>query len=261
MADVSFADPTHQIADCMNATIDQLRAHRSIRKFTDQPVDDALVREIVSCGQAAATSSNVQAVSVIQVKSPERREKLAELAGGQRYVASAGAFLVYCADLHRPAAACAAQGGEFEPGMTEHFLIATVDVGLSAQNAVVAAESLGLGICYIGGLRNNPAEVSALLGLPEQVYPVFGLCLGHPDQDPEVKPRIAVEAVLMQEQYDASGQPQHVAAYDSVVSEYYKTRTGGKKDSNWSQEMRALVGKESRPHMRGFLKDQGFAMR
>ena len=64
--------------------------------------------------------------------------------------------------------------------MTEHFIIATVDVALSAQTTVIAAESMGLGICYIGALRNNPAEVSELLALPEHVYPVFGLCIGHP---------------------------------------------------------------------------------
>ena len=244
-----------------NPVLDLLHAHRSIRKFEDRVVEDDIVREIVACGQAAATSSNVQAVSIIQVKSPEKRQRLAELAGGQAYVASAGAFLVYCADLHRPAAACASQGGEFEPGMTEHFMIATIDVALSAQTAVIAAESMGLGICYIGGLRNNPAEVSELLGLPEQVYPAFGLCLGYPAQDPEVKPRLAVDAVLMQEVYDADAQSAHVAAYDEALSKYYQSRTGGNKDSNWSVEMKALVGKESRPHMRGFLADRGFTMR
>lgn len=244
-----------------NPTIELLRAHRSIRKFEDRPLDDETVQQLVACGQAAATSSNVQAVSVIQVKSPERRQRLAELAGGQGYVASAGAFLVYCADLHRSAAACASQGGEFEPGMTEHFIIATVDVALSAQTTVVAAESMGLGICYIGGLRNNPAEVSELLQLPDQVYPVFGLCIGYPAQDPEVKPRLAVDAVLMQEVYDNQGQAGHIADYDKALSSYYQSRTGGTKNSNWSQEMKSLVGKESRPHMRGFLKDRGFTMR
>jgi nitroreductase len=244
-----------------NPTIELLRAHRSIRKFEDRPVTDEQVRQIVACGQSAATSSNIQAVSVIQVKSPERRERLAVLAGGQAYVADSGAFLVYCADLQRPAAACAAQGGQFEPGMTEHFIIATVDVALSAQNAVIAAESMGLGICYIGALRNNPAEVSELLKLPEQVYPVFGLCLGYPAQDPEVKPRLAVDAVLMQETYDTEHATAHVAAYDEALSAYYLSRTGGNKDSNWSREMKALVGKESRPHMRGFLAERGFTMR
>ncbi|MFK7858020.1 MAG: oxygen-insensitive NADPH nitroreductase [Granulosicoccus sp.] len=245
----------------MNSTIDLLLSHRSIRKFTDEPVDQATVNQVVSCGQAAATSSNVQAVSVIHVHDTDKRESLAALAGGQPYVASAGAFLVYCADMARPKYACEKQGGEFSPGMTEHFIIATVDVALAAQNAVVAAESLGLGICYIGGLRNKPAEVSALLEIPEHVYPVFGLCLGHPAQNPEVKPRMPLEAVLMHDKYDSSVFDSNIDQYDATVREYYKSRTGGNKDSTWSQEMKALVGKESRPHMSGFLKERSFLLK
>ena len=245
----------------MNDTLKLLKAHRSIRKFTDQAVEQSVVDELVRCGQAAATSSNVQAVTAIQVHDEAKREQLAAFAGGQPYVASAGAFLVYCADMNRPGFACARQDGEFVPGMTEHFIIATVDVALAAQNTVVAAESLGLGICYIGGLRNKPAEVSALLELPDNVYPVFGLCLGYPAQDPEVKPRMPLEAVLMHDRYDESVFDKNVSEYDATVREYYKTRTGGNKDSTWSQEMKALVGKESRPHMRGFLNDRKFLLK
>jgi len=240
----------------MNDTIDLLLSHRSIRKFTDEPVEQSLVDTLVRCGQAAATSSNVQAVTAIQVHDTAKREKLSELAGGQPYVASAGAFLVYCADLNRPRIACEKQAGTFSAGMTEHFIIATVDVALAAQNTVVAAESLGLGICYIGGLRNNPAEVSELLGLPDHVYPVFGLCLGHPAQDPQVKPRMPLNGVLMHDSYDMSQFDTAMPEYDDTVREYYKTRTGGKKDSTWSQEMKSLVGKESRPHMKGFLNNK-----
>ena len=245
----------------MNDTIKLLKSHRSIRKFTDQAVDQEMVEELVACGQAAATSSNIQAVTVIQVHDADKREQLAAFAGGQPYVAAAGAFLVYCADMNRPKFACEQQAGEFSPGMTEHFIIATVDVALAAQNTVVAAESLGLGICYIGGLRNKPAEVSALLELPEHVYPVFGLCLGYPAQDPEIKPRMPLPAVLMHERYDASVFDDNVSAYDETVKKYYQSRTGGKKDSTWSQEMKSLVGKESRPHMQGFLNDRGFLLK
>ncbi|PID63052.1 MAG: oxygen-insensitive NADPH nitroreductase [Gammaproteobacteria bacterium] len=245
----------------MNDTMTLLQSHRSIRKFTDEPVAQDTVEAIVACGQAAATSSNLQASTVIQVSNPDTRQAMAELAGGQNWVASAPVFLVWCADLARSGRACALAGGEFEAGMTEHFIIATVDVALAAQNAAVAAESLGLGICYIGGLRNDPAKVSALLALPDQVYPVFGFCLGHPAQDPEVKPRLPVAAVLMQERYDASARDAHIADYDEALANYYRTRTGGRKDSRWSEEMKKLVGKESRPHMRSFLDSRGFAMR
>lgn len=245
----------------MNPIFDVIHSHRSIRKFENKPVSDDMLSKIVAAGQCAASSSNVQAVSVIHVTRADVREKIAELAGGQTYVASAGAFLVYCADLQRPAGACERQGGQFSPGMTEHFMIATIDVALAAQTSVLAAESLGLGICYIGGIRNNPTEVSALLNLPGQVYPVFGLCLGYPAQDPQIKPRLPISAVLKKDTYDQSEDEQWIAEYDALLREYYRTRTGGNKISSWSEEMRALVGKESRPHMRKFLKSQGFEMR
>ena len=110
--------------------------------------------------------------------------------------------MVWCADVRRSAIACRNAGGF---GHHRHdrgsFVIATVDVALAAQNAVVAAESLGYGICYIGAVRNDPQTVSDLLELPEDVYPVFGLCIGVPDQDPEVKPRLPLDLVLREETY------------------------------------------------------------
>ncbi len=240
--------------------IELLQSHRSIRKFTEQPIAESLLRDLISAGQSAATSSNLQGVSVIRVRNPETRKAMAELAGGQTYVQQAAEFLVFCADLHRSGWCCEQSGNTMADGMTEHFIIATVDVALFAQNVVVAAESEGLGICYIGGLRNDPQQVSDLLALPEYVYPVFGLCLGYPDQDPECKPRLPLEAVLMEEHYQPVNKAL-VAEYDETMRAYYQRRTKGKLDRVWSQEMSALLGKESRPHMRSFLEKKGFRMR
>jgi len=244
----------------MNEVVRLLQSHRSIRKFVNRPVDQEMIDRLVVCGQSAATSTNVQATTVIQVDDPIKRKKLAVLANNQEYVASAGAFLVFCADLNRSALACEQQGGTLTPGMTEHFLIATVDVALFAQNCTIAAESQGLGVCYIGALRNNPAEVTEILELPSNVYPVFGFCVGYPDQDPEIKPRLPLSSVLMHNSYDETCLAPAIAIYDEHLRAYYRSRIGGKKDSCWSEEMRALVGKERRPHMREFLKSQGFTM-
>jgi nitroreductase len=145
--------------------------------------------------------------------------------------------------------------------MTEHFIIATVDVALFAQNVVVAAESMGLGICYIGGIRNDPQRAADLIELPRGVYPVFGLCLGTPAQDPEVKPRLPVELVLKQDVYTDNQDEQIIREYDEVVRNYYATRTGNQKSQSWSEQMDGLLGKESRPHMKAFLADYGFTMR
>jgi len=90
---------------------------------------------------------------------------------------------------------------------------------------------------------------------------MFGLCLGHPAQDVQVKPRLPLEAVLMEETYDAESQDALVAKYDDTMAAYYRSRSGGTKESTWSAEMRSLLGKESRPHMKGFLNERGLATR
>lgn len=241
--------------------IELLKSHRSIRKFKDEPISDEMVEQIIGAGFAAATSSNLQGSTVVRVRDESTRAAIATVAGGQRQVETASAFFVWCADLHRSKTACEMGGGTFVAGMTEHFLIAAIDCALAAQNAVVAAESLGLGICYIGGIRNDPATIVELLDLPEQVTPLFGMCLGWPDQDPDLKPRLPLAVTLKEERYDDSSDRELIGKYDENMREYYGTRTGGTKDTTWTTDMSGLLGKESRPHMRQFLADRGFTFR
>ena len=103
-------------------------SHRSIRKFADKPIDIEVLEKLVECGQAAASSSFIQACSIIRVTSLDDRQKISEVAGGQQWVNEAAEFLIFCADLKRVEHACLQQGkGELE-GYTEHFIAATVDV-------------------------------------------------------------------------------------------------------------------------------------
>lgn len=245
----------------MNSTIELLNAHRSIRKFTAEPIEQDTLNTLIKAGQAAATSSFIQACTVIQVSAGDRRDALAEMAGNQQYVSSAPVFLVFCADMKRHQLACGMHEAEMQSGFTEQFLTASLDCALFAQNVMVAAESLGLGGVYIGGLRNKIEAVSELLELPELVYPVFGLCLGHPDQNPEVKPRLPLDVVLKQDRYDDSQDAERIAAYDDSVREYYRTRTGGNKEMSWSEQISGMLVKEARPHMLPFLNKKGFIKR
>ncbi|MCK0106573.1 oxygen-insensitive NADPH nitroreductase [Marinobacter sp. S0848L] len=245
----------------MNPTIELLQSHRSIRKFKDQQIPRELFEELIRAGQSAATSSHVQAYTLIHVVNPESRARLAELAGGQPYVESASDFLMFCADMKRSTEAAERSGAEVTRGMTEQLLVASVDVALMAQNVVVAAESEGLGICYIGGIRNNPQEVSEILKLPEHVYPVFGLCLGYPDQDPEVKPRLPLASILKQDVYDDSDDETLVAEFDDTMARYYRERTGGNKNTNWSEQLKPLFTSKLRAHMKEFLNKRGFGIK
>ncbi|RRJ63613.1 oxygen-insensitive NADPH nitroreductase [Paenibacillus oralis] len=246
-----------------NETISLLMAHRSIRKFSRQPVSREQVETIVAAGQMASTSSNVQAYTVIAVNDPERKKTLAALCGNQAYVEQCPVFLVWCGDLSRlkHTAERHLPAQETYEGAVENFIVATVDAALAAQNAAVAAESLGLGIVYIGGIRNQSAKVAELLGLPDLVYPLFGMCLGVPDQEPGQRPRLPQEAVLHWNGYDVSREEEHVAAYDETMSKYLRERTGGAKDTPWSVLMAEKLAQPSRLHLREFLRERGFELK
>lgn len=245
----------------MNPVIELLKSHRSIRKFSDRQIPRELFLDLIRAGQSAATSNHVQAATVIHVKDPDNRAKIAELAGGQAYIADCSDFLVFCADTRRSTAAARRAGAEVVEGMTEQFIVATVDAALMAQNVAAAAESAELGICYIGGIRNNPAEISKLLRLPKYVYPVFGFCVGYAEQDPDIKPRLPLEAILKEDYYDDTGDAELIAAFDETMRDYYARRTGGTKSTDWSEQLKPLFSSKLRPHMREFLQNQGFEMK
>ncbi|MFL7024468.1 oxygen-insensitive NADPH nitroreductase [Enterovibrio norvegicus] len=240
----------------MNQTIESLLSHRSIRKFNNQPISDEQRNVILDCARAASTSSFIQCTSVIRAVDQEKRRLLAEYAGGQPYVAEAAEFFVWCADFNRHL--------QIKPdaklGFAEQTLIGAIDGALAAQNALAAAESLGLGGVYIGGLRNNPEKVSELLGLPMNVIPLFGLCLGHPAQNPEVKPRLPSSLYVHEDTYQLMD-IDTLATYDQTIREYYRTRTGGNKEMSWSDQISGTLNKEARPFMKAFLESKGFSTR
>lgn len=245
----------------MNPTIELLKSHRSIRKFQNRRIPRDLFEELIRAGQCAATSNHVQAYTIVHVVNPDNRLRLAELAGGQAHVAEASDFLVFCADMKRATEAAERAGAEVIRGMTEQLLVASIDTALMAQNVAIAAESEGLGLCYVGGIRNNPQAVADLLRLPDHVYPVFGMSLGYPAQDPEVKPRLPLAAILKQDTYDDRQDEALVAEFDHTMHRYYQQRTGGTKDTNWSEQLKPLFTTKLRPHMRDFLIERGFELK
>lgn len=251
-----------------NPVIDLLSRHRSIRKFNSRPVGDDTLKGLVKAAQCASTSHHVQAYTIIQVKDSENRQAIADLAGPQPWVAQAPVFLVFCADLTRLVAAARHHGVPEEIGWAEQLIVATVDTALVAQNLMVAAESMGLGGVFIGGIRNDPEQVCDLLNIPDQAFPVFGLCLGYPEQIPDTKPRLPVTQVLRQDYFQApgekensSGLPKEVTNFDGTLHNYYKNRDSNLKDQTWTGQMAELTGRIIRPWMKAFLEKKGFFRR
>jgi len=240
----------------MTPTIDLLRSHRSIRSFTDQPITDEQREAILGAAQGASTSSFLQCSSIIRITDPALREKLVEFTGGQKYVASAAEFWVFCADFNRNQQI----NPQAELGLAEQLLLGCVDTALLAQNAMTAAESLGLGGVFIGGIRNQVEEVIELLKLPKFVMPLFGMCIGHPAQDHQVKPRMPQSMLVHENSYQPLN-PQTLANYDEQLAAYYLQRDSNARRDTWSDLIIRTLKKEQRPHMLAALHKQGWATR
>jgi nitroreductase len=240
----------------MNPTIELLLSHRSIRAFDPTPVSDEHVRLAVEAGQMASTSSAVQAYSVIRVRCPHTRAEIAALAGNQAKVADAGAFMVICGDTRRHRLACRRDGRPYDQRL-EAFLVATIDTALFAEKMVVAFESMGYGICYIGGLRNDLPRLAGLLAIPEGVYPYFGLCVGVPAEQPSRRPRLPVPLVLHEDRYpDDLAVLNDLAAYDAEYERYLAER-GAKDTTPWSARMSVKYATPERPGLAAFYQGQG----
>lgn len=235
-------------------------SHRSVRRFKARPLDPGQLEALIRCGQGAATSSFIQAYSVMRVTRPAARAAIAQAAGGQVWIEQAPEFLVFCADLRRINAACGRAGkGELE-GFTEHALAAVVDVALMAQNVLLAAESQGLGGVFIGGIRNDPQVIVDQLALPARVTPVFGMCLGWPDESNEVKPRMPVDFVLHQDSYQ-DVPSDRMTRYDAEMADYYVGRGANTKLCDWSTAVANAMQGKKREHMLEFLRARGFFLR
>lgn len=231
MSDISalfqarYGYPSATGSGSANPTLETLLQHRSVRSFLPKPLAPGTVEVLVAAGQSAATSSNLQTWSVVSVEDPECKAQAATLSGDQGFIRQAPLFLVFCADLSRLTKVSQQRG---TPGAgleyTEMFLMASIDAALAAQNASVAAESLGLGICYVGAIRNKPRDIASLLGLPDRVVALFGLAVGFPDpaSPASVKPRLGLNEVLHREKWsdDEEKQAENFTQYDDALATF-----------------------------------------
>jgi FMN reductase (NADPH) len=243
----------------MNDTIKTILSHRSIRKFKNEPLNKETVETLVKCAQAASTSSYQQVYSIIGVEDQGLKEKLARLAGNQDYVAENGYFFVFCLDYHRHILAAEMTGSNITNTVesTEGFIVGTADAALAAQNMAVAAESLGLGIVYIGGIRNNLPEVSEMLQCPDHVVPLFGLAVGVPDAQPGLKPRLPLQAVFHTNTYkEDSVLKDQLQTYEEETAAYYADRTGGKRTAGWVSQMMHSMSQPKRTYMKNFISSK-----
>lgn len=243
----------------MNETLKTLTRHRSIRSYTDEAVTEAQLDAIVHAAQSAPSSINGQQMSIVCVQDQANKQRIAELAGGQPWIAQAPVFLLFCADFHRAHLAAQIHGRELAiTESIEALIVGTCDVGLAMSNAIAAAESLGLGIVPIGGVRNQPLALVEMLELPRYVFPICGLVVGHPADAAAIKPRLPRTAVFHREKYQPDLQP-WIEEYDPILASFMKRATHGRLTRTWSQTVAEFYDHRYFPDIRAALENQGYA--
>jgi nitroreductase len=250
-----------------NDALALLLSHRSVRAYLPDPLPDGTIETLIAAAQSAASSSNLQVWSVVAVQDPDRKNRLAALAGSQRHIVEAPLLLVWLIDFDRLTRLAAERGvvaGALD--YLETFLLGAVDTSLAAQNAVVALESLGLGSVYIGGIRNRPADVAAELDLPPRMFPLFGLVVGKPDpaRPAGIKPRLPQSSVLFHEKYAWSDTQRYAAAsYNARLRAFQREQAMVERDwdEQASDRTRGAESMAGRHVLRSVLGELGFDLR
>lgn len=245
----------------MNDTIKSIRNHRSIRKYLKKDVPAEVLEAILESARAMPTSINGQQLSVIVVKDQEKKAKIAELAENQAWIEQAPIFLIFVADFYKATIACEKNGMlEIIHESVEGTMVGTFDCGLAMGGAIIAAESMGLGVVPIGAIRKNPEVMIRLLNLPERTFPIAGLVVGYPAGSSAKKPRFPLQIFAHKETYQAEVMKDAIDEYDGLMADYYSKRDsdGNQKETNWSSQVATAYKQVYFPAVYPAMIKQGF---
>ncbi|WP_371726596.1 nitroreductase family protein [Bdellovibrio sp. NC01] len=179
-----------------------LLQHRSIRKYKKDPVEEDKLQRILTAATRASSSGNMQAYSIIVTSDADIKEALYKPHFEQSMVIEAPLLLTFCADFHRMREWLKISDAPMNFDNFMSFMIASIDAILASQNAALAAEAEGLGICYMGTTLASCAEIGEILGCPKNVVPVVGFSLGYPDESPVLRDRLPLESIVHRERYN-----------------------------------------------------------
>jgi nitroreductase len=233
-------------------------SHTSVRSFQEKQLSEQLKKQLIQAAQSGSSSNFVQAYSIIEVRNQEKLKEVEAIANFKGYGAEHGVFYLFVADLNRNYQIASHTNNNLEAfSSMESLLVSVVDTTIAAQNMTLFAESQDLGICYIGGIRNDLFRIAELFALPKLTIPLFGLIIGYPNIKNEVKPRLFQEEIVKIDEYQEMD-PLTLQRYDDVMNSYYQERTNHAQQANWSEKVQEHFKINRRPEVIHFLKHQGF---
>jgi len=243
--------------------------HRTHRRYTEEPIDEALLDVLLACAQSAGSKSDLQAMSIIRVRDPETRAAIAERIPSMPWVGSAPVFLIFCGDMRRLQQIAEMRGHPFANNDLDTLINITIDAALAMQAFTLAAEAVGLGCCAISAVRDQIEEITELLAIPPGVYPIAGLCVGHPSHEGWISMRLPRSTVIHEDRYDDSRLADQIDAYDrrrdarfSIPAERqkYVDHYGRAEFYGWSEDVARQLSVRERAGFRAFLETHGFEL-
>ncbi len=241
--------------------------HRSYRKFKNKPITEDILKLLFACALSAPSKSDLQQVSIIHLDSNESRDFIHAALPSMPWINTAPIFLLFCGDGHRIQSICEMHKTNFAHDPLDAFLNTASDTAMVLQNFILAAEALNLGCCPISAVREIAEELSEFCELPDCVYPLAGLCLGYPDDNPDVSARLPMSITLHKNTYNAKNLQKSIKDYDKRRQQKnpYKqqrqtVRYGTSSSYGWSTDKARQTSNTERLSFRHHIRKHGFKL-
>jgi nitroreductase len=245
----------------------EMANRRVIRRYTDRPVDPALLETLCAVALSAPSKSDLQQADIVIVADKGQREKLEALLPDNPWVKAAPVFLVFCGNNRRHRLLFDWRGRPFVNDHLDPFFNAAVDAGIVLATFIAAADRVGLGSCPISAIRNHARQVSDILSLPDHVFPVAALGAGWPSFPGVMSPRLGLDVSVHRDRYDESGLRDKIAAYDKrreTVQPYktqrYVEKFGESPEYGWSEDKARQYSVPERADFGAFVRAKGFRL-
>ena len=251
-----------------NALIRQILSRKTVRRYSEEIPSENLLDVLTAASLSASAKSDFQQASILRVRDAEKRAAIGELFPAMPWIANAPVFIVFLGDARRLQSIGEMRGRPVSNGTLEGFFNASVDAALVMQTMILCAESAGLGVCPISVIRNEIDKVAAILGLPDLVFPVAGLCLGYPQAEGHVSLRLPRPATTHLDRYDDSALVSAIDDYDrrrdalhAIPREQQRSNAefGEATFYGWSEDKARQAAKAEGAAFPPYLRSHGFS--
>jgi nitroreductase/FMN reductase [NAD(P)H] len=256
--------PNQQGMECMATLLEQC----SHRRWKPDPVPPDLLKLLCACALAAPSKSDLQQADIVHVADLPLRSRIMDLIPDMPWMKEAPVFLVFCANNRRQRQVAEWRGKSFANDHLDAYMNATVDAAIVMTAFLHAAAAAGLGCCAISAVRNEAGKVSEMLGLPDFVYPICGMCVGYPVFGNRITPRLPLDVTVHTDRFDETGLAEKIDGYDRrrhALQPYSKQRSVKKFGTagfyGWSEDKARQYAEPARADFGEFIRAKGFNLR